>query len=207
MGSGKWKFYFKYAIKERLDLQRYQSVLHSIRDEFEPKFQQMSIADGEVNWTTSIANENHANTVHPPYVNNVFAEFSYNCTRTHSIQGPGHGTWTLMWNPKLNKNQNKLHARCAPDVFKEFSNEIQQRLCAEFPEHFKLNWENGISGYESDIYDILSDITTDPWIDGYGYPVIQGFDLSSDRCPHWYPWGYCPSECYLALIPYGLWGV
>jgi len=219
--GGKWTFLFNYRNRQTLDLLDYQAFLITIRDGFTSQFAAMNPNEGEAVWTTpeTTGNGNSESGVsaaasaggQPSYKDNIFAQFSYKCTRTHANRGAGHGTWTLYWNPKLIRTQNKIHARCAPQLFKDLSNQIQEKLVEEFPQHFSLDWENGISGYDegsSDLDDVMQaafalmllGVDSDSDDDDDHLPVVQEFDLSNDRCPHWYPWGYCPEECGLDLV-------
>ncbi len=115
------------------------------------------------------------------------------------IKGHGHGTWTLLWNPIETVSKNDIHARCAPMLFKDLSNQIQMKLVQEFPDHFTVCWKNGLSGYEGygasernqryeyDASDVLRQMMVAmKWNDS---------DTNGgDRCIHHIPWSHC-SEC------------
>lgn len=137
--SGEWHFSFKYENKKSFDVPKYQQLLAKLRKEYEPQFSILDSTEAVIEWAEMTAEK--------MFDNNVFAEFSYRCTKEHIKKGPGHGVWTLFWDPTLSRNNNDLHARCAPLCFKELSNEIQVKLATEFPNHFVVSWKNGLSGY------------------------------------------------------------
>lgn len=195
--GGEWIFSFKQQNKESLDIAKYQQFLRKIRQEFESEFSIMDALDGSVKWA-------NLTTDNVP-VNNVFAQFSYHCNKGHIVKGPGHGTWTLYWNPTEANAKNDIHARCAPMLFKDISNQIQMKLAEEFPDHFTVFWKNGLSGYdgyrtssaanqrsEADVNDMLRMMTVAmKWTDSN-----SGDD---DRCIHHIPWSYC-CECSEDLL-------
>ncbi|MCO5611070.1 hypothetical protein L7F22_065320 [Adiantum nelumboides] len=83
---------------------------------------------------------------------NVFAQFTYKCTR-HGHWGPsGHKPcWFLLWDPTPSPHRytpsNDIHARCAGFHFKKQSAAIQEELQRAFPRYFQLDWGDGISGF------------------------------------------------------------
>jgi len=198
--AGGWKFQFVYSKKESLKVRKYQAFLLQLRTEFESKFNAMSPDEGKAEWTTRTDGKA------PP--DNMFAQFTYKCIKAHEPQGPEHGTWTLLWNPKKANVENHLHARCAPTLFKELSNQIQRKLTKEFKEHFQLNWKNGISGYDRFPTEVGGSYVE---LNGGGgrRRGLSGRDLmqlasvlsnlncmdsdDDDCCPHGRSWAFCRS--------------
>lgn len=186
--GGEWKFSFKYQNADSLDIAKYQQSLRKLRQEFESEFSMMNAIEGSVEWANLTANNSP--------VNNVFAKFSYHCTKNHFVNGPGHGTWTLYWNPTEKTAKNDIHARCAPMFFKDVSNQIQMKLAEQFPDHFTVFWKNGLTGYEG--YG-ASDTNQQNQTDGNDMVrqmmvAMKWNDSDSDggdRCIHHIPWGYC----------------
>lgn len=191
--GGEWIFSFIYQNKESLDLAKYQQMLRKLRQEFESEFSMIDPTEGSVKWANLTANNIP--------VSNVFAQFSYRCTKEHMFRGPGHGTWTLYWNPTETTTKNDIHARCAPMFFKELSNQMQMKLVEQFPDHFTVFWKNGLTGYdgygpyawsayhrhESDVNDVLRQMMVAmKWTD-----ADSG---DSERCIHHLPWSHC-SDC------------
>jgi len=173
MPGGEWDFHFNFHNKDNVDLDRYHQLLFQIRDEFEPLFKaQMTPSEGTAEWSkikkteepssegkggcgagssASASSTSSSSKFVQKWEDNVFATFTYICTRPHVTMGTsGHGVWKLMWDPTKAESRFKLHARCAPEAFKHLSNQIQCMLQSEFPDHFTLSWPNGISGYQFD---------------------------------------------------------
>lgn len=184
--GGEWNFSFQN--KESVDIGKYQQLLRKLRQEFEYEFSMMSPTEGTAKWTNLTADN--------VPVNNVFAKFSYRCTKEHLFKAPGHGTWTLYWNPTVTNAKNDIHARCAPLFFKDLSNQIQMKLAEEFPDHFTVFWKNGLSGYEgygastayqhneTDVNDVLRQMMIAmKWNDSNS--------TDGERCIHHIPWSHC----------------
>lgn len=196
--GGEWIFSFKHENKGSLDLPKYQQFLRKLRQEFESEFSIIDSTEGSVKWT----NLNQQNIP----VSNVFASFTYNCIKDHIIKGHGHGTWTLYWDPTEANTKNNIHARCAPMLFKDLSNQIQTKLANEFPDHFAVKWKNGLSGYEGydtsranqrhDNAEAENDLLRQMMI------AMKWNDTDSrdsERCIHHIPWSYC-SDCSEDLL-------
>lgn len=201
---GGWTFDFVWAKKESLKVRKYQAALLKIREEFEPKFAEMSATEGNDNVShlkcgyltneqliiacfTKGSVEWTSRTDGKAPADNLFVKFSYICTKPHQPQGDDHGSWMLLWNPKKANITHNLHARCAPNLFKELSNSIQRQLVKEFKDNFILEWANGLSGYDNGmggvnmaaIHRMFRQMrVADQWQD-------------SERCGHHLPWGYC----------------
>lgn len=189
--GGEWNFSFKHQNKDALDITKYQQSLRKLQQEFESEFSMMNPSEGSVKWTPAQESP----------VNNVFAKFSYHCMKPHVYKPPGHGTWTLYWNPIETIAKNDIHARCAPMFFKEISNQIQSKLVEEFPDYFTVVWKNGLSGYEG--YD-NEPVTNQRMYERDVNDVVRQMMVAmkwndsdsddGDRCIHHLPWSYC-CEC------------
>lgn len=191
--GGQWKFSFQHAEKDSFDVTKYQQVLKELRAKYEPQFSVMDAVEGRVQW---------ANVTDNVPVDNIFATFSYHCTKNHIYKGPKHGVWTLFWNPTTAhmSDHNDIHARCAPLYFKDLSNEIQGKLVQQFPNHFTLLWQNGISGYEgygaNSTTNAESDECTNDMLRQMMIAMKWNESDSNDgeRCIHHIPWEYC-ADC------------
>lgn len=130
--GGEWIFSFD-GEQSTFDLKAYQIMLKSIYEAYNNRTD-WGEDNGKVRWTGEEIP-----------TDNIFADFTYDCTR-HNWHG--NPSWKLLWDPTKEKYFTDVHARCASYQFKKLSFEIQEKLCKSFPNHFSLELGDGKSGVD-----------------------------------------------------------
>jgi hypothetical protein len=100
--GGEWWFHFK-GDKSTFDVTNYQTLLIGIKQEFKDEMAICEYGDANAFW----CEDNNI-----PPVDNIFARFTYSCSRHPHWGDSGHKpVWILFWDPTIEQNNSSdVHA-------------------------------------------------------------------------------------------------